>query len=117
MGRVAVVTQPTAQHSMRGRRPWRPKRTLLRGSERFDSVIHMLRGRLSPEQIADKLRSMNMPSLKDAYVCRETIYNAIYALPVGGASSVLVVPDSSSAFHRALLAAVRAGRYKCTSSA
>lgn len=234
MGRVAVVTQPTAQHSIRGRRrPWRPKRKLLRDSERFDLVSHMLRGHLSPEQIADKLLSMNMPSLKDAYVCRETIDNAIYALPKGGlrkelilclyqgkttrmlrsgggfdegqgqrlvcrhlggahqwlldagknercnrdvrhaglqcctqsyaaamrksmtydqdgrwpsmptspktlrllsifadeaidvaprharrrASSVLVVPDSSSAFHRATLAAVRAGRCKCTSSA
>lgn len=36
----------------------------------------MLRERLSPEQIAGKLLSMNIPSLKDAYVCRETIYNA-----------------------------------------
>lgn len=26
---------------------------------------------------------MNMPNLRDAYVCRETIYNAVYALPVG----------------------------------
>ncbi|SUD59496.1 putative transposase [Ectopseudomonas oleovorans] len=48
----------------------------------------MLRERLSPEQIAGKLRSMNIPNLRDAYVCRETIYgaairNAIYALPVG----------------------------------
>ena len=43
----------------------------------------MLRERLSPEQIAGKLRSMNIPNLRNAYVCRETIYNAIYALPVG----------------------------------
>lgn len=43
----------------------------------------MLRERLSREQLASKLRSMNSPSLRDAYVCRETIYNAIYALPVG----------------------------------
>jgi len=62
----------------------RPKRKLLRGSERFDLVTHMLRERLSPEQIAGKVRSMNIPSLKDAYVCRETIYSAVYALPVGG---------------------------------
>jgi IS30 family transposase len=39
----------------------------------------MLRERLSREQLA----SMNSPSLRDAYVCRETIYNAIYALPLG----------------------------------
>lgn len=60
----------TAQHYMRARRrPCRPTRKLLRGSERFDLVTHMLRERLSPEQIAGKLRGMNIPSLKDAYVC------------------------------------------------
>ena len=46
------------------RRPCRPKRKLLRGSEHFDLVTHMLRERLSPEQIAGKLRNMNIPSLK-----------------------------------------------------
>ncbi|VVN47986.1 IS30 family transposase ISPsp8 [Pseudomonas fluorescens] len=82
----------TAQHSMRvRRRPCRPQRKLLRGSERFDLVIHMLRGRLSPEQIAGKLRSMNIPSLKDAYVYRETIYSAVYALPVGGLRKELIL--------------------------
>lgn len=82
----------TAQHYKRVRRqPCRPKRKLLQGSERFDLVTHMLRGRLSPEQIAGKLRSMNIPSLKDAYVCRETIYNAIYALPVGGLRKELIL--------------------------
>ncbi len=30
------------------------------------------------------MRSMSMPNLKDAYVGRETIYNAIYALAIGG---------------------------------
>lgn len=29
------------------------------------------------------LRSMKSNLFEDAYVCRETIYNAIYALPVG----------------------------------
>ena len=78
-----------AQQQMQARRQvCRPKQKLLPGSERFELVVHMLRERLSPEQIAGKLRSMNIPSLKDAYVCRETIYgaairNAIYALPVG----------------------------------
>ena len=82
----------TAQHYKRVRRqPCRPKRKLLQGSERFDLVTHMLRGRLSPEQIAGKLRSMNIPSLKDAYVCRETIYNAIYALPVDGLRKELIL--------------------------
>jgi hypothetical protein len=36
---------------------------LLPGSERFELVAHMLSERLSPEQIAGKLRSMNMPNL------------------------------------------------------
>lgn len=73
-----------AQQQMQARRQvCRPKRKLLRGGERFELVAHMLRERLSPEQIAGKLRSMNIPSLRDAYVCRETINNAIYALPVG----------------------------------
>ena len=54
----------------------RPKRKLLPGGERFELVAHMLRERLSPEQIAGKLRSMNIPSLREAYVCRETIYGA-----------------------------------------
>jgi IS30 family transposase len=51
----------------------------------------MLRERLSPEQIAGKLRSMNIPSLKDAYVCRETIYSAVYALPVGELRKELII--------------------------
>jgi IS30 family transposase len=46
---------------------------------------------LSPEQISGKLRSMNIPSLKEAYVCRETIYTAIYALPVGEFRKELII--------------------------
>lgn len=82
----------TAQQQMSARRQaCRPERKLLPGSERFELVVHMLRERLSPEQIAGKLRSMNIPSLRDAYVCRETIYNAIYALPVGGLRKELII--------------------------
>ena len=81
-----------AQQRMKVRRQaCRPMRKLLPGSERFELVIHMLRQRLSPEQIAGKLRSMNIPSLRDAYVCRETIYNAIYALPVGELRKELIL--------------------------
>ena len=54
-------------------------RKLLPGSERFELLAHMLRERLSTEQIAGKLRSMNIPSLREAYVCREMIYNADFA--------------------------------------
>lgn len=60
-----------------------PCRKLVPGSERFELMCYLLRQRLSPEQIAGRLRYMDIPSLKDAYVCRETIYSAIYALPVG----------------------------------
>lgn len=48
----------------------------------FDLVKEMLRAHYSPEQIAGNLRTM-FPKLEDAYVSHETIYNAIYALPVG----------------------------------
>jgi len=34
---------------------------------------------------------MTIPNLRDAYVCRETIYNAIYALPVGELRKELIV--------------------------
>ncbi|KKJ93601.1 transcriptional regulator, partial [Stutzerimonas stutzeri] len=81
-----------AQQQMQARRQvCRPMRKLLPGSERFELVVHMLRERLSPEQIAGKLRSMNIPSLREAYVCRETIYNAIYALPVGELRKELII--------------------------
>lgn len=61
----------------------RPDHKLLPGSERFELVAYLLRQRLSPEQIAGRLKTMDIPNLKEAYVCRETIYDAIYALPVG----------------------------------
>ncbi|KPY30283.1 Transposase [Pseudomonas syringae pv. papulans] len=81
-----------AQQQMQARRQvCRPMRKLLLGSERFELVAHMQRERLSPEQIAGKLRSMNIPSLREAYVCRETIYNAIYALPVGELRKELII--------------------------
>jgi IS30 family transposase len=81
-----------AQQQMQIRRQvCRPRRKLLPGNERFELVAHMLRERLSPEQIAGKLRSMTIPSLRDAYVCRETIYTAIYALPVGELRKELII--------------------------
>lgn len=52
--------------------------------------MYMLRNRLSPEQIAGKLRRMITPRFEDAYVCRETIYSALYALPVGALKKELV---------------------------
>lgn len=69
----------------------RPQRKLLPDSERFNLIKGMLREHLSPEQIAGKLRTMEMPSLREAYVCHETIYNAIYALPVGELRKELII--------------------------
>ncbi|WP_024678134.1 IS30 family transposase [Pseudomonas syringae] len=67
-----------------------PAKKLVLGNERFDLVIHLLRERFSPEQIAGKLRAMKM-NFEEAYVCRETIYNAIYALPVGELRKELIM--------------------------
>ncbi len=69
----------------------RPRQKLVPGNELFELVAHLLRQRFSPEQIAGKLRTMESPSFEDAYVCRETIYNAIYALPVGELRKELIV--------------------------
>jgi IS30 family transposase len=52
-------------------------------------VLHLLRERFSPEQIAGKLRVMKI-NFEEAYVCRETIYKAIYAIPVGELRKELV---------------------------
>ncbi len=78
-----TYTVSAAQERMKARRVvCRPKRKLLLDSELFKLVKEMLGDHFSPEQIAGNLRSM-FPKLKDAYVSHETIYNAIYALPVG----------------------------------
>ena len=53
----------------------RPSRKLLPGSERFELVVHMLRERLSPEQIAGKLRSMNMPN---PAFCKVVVASAVF---------------------------------------
>ncbi|WP_156826895.1 helix-turn-helix domain-containing protein, partial [Kushneria aurantia] len=60
------------QHRHDRRDGCRPMRKLLPGSPRFALIQHMLRQRLSPEQISGKLKHMNIPDLRDAYVCRET---------------------------------------------
>jgi IS30 family transposase len=70
------------QHMRHRRVACRPRRKLLRGSQLFDLVVYLLRKRFSPQQIAGQLNAMEFPNIEDAYVCRETIYNAIYALPM-----------------------------------
>lgn len=83
-GTNGIYHAPTAQGHMRQRRVvCRPSKKLVPDTELFELVIDLLRKYFSPEQIAGKLRSMNIPSFEDAYVCRETIYSAVYALPVG----------------------------------
>ena len=68
----------------------RPRKKLEPGDELFDLVVEMLRERFSPEQIAGKLRTM-YPDIHANYVCRETIYNAVYALPVGELRKELIL--------------------------
>lgn len=67
-----------------------PSRKLVPGNELFELIILLLRERFSPEQIAGKLRLMKI-NFEEAYVCRETIYNAIYALPVGELRKELIM--------------------------
>ncbi|MNJ40384.1 hypothetical protein D3C81_1073400 [compost metagenome] len=57
-----------AQQQMQARRQvCRPMQKLLPGRERFKLVAHMLRERLSPEQIVGKLRSiMAQPQLRQS---------------------------------------------------
>ncbi len=69
--------------------PCRPKNKLKLGSELFDFVIYLLRQKFSPH--AGRLRTMKLLGYEDTYVCRETIYNAIYALPVGELKKELII--------------------------
>ncbi len=85
-GYVAHVAQA---HTRERRKVCRPVRKLVLGNERFELVLHLLRERFSPEQIAGKLRVMKI-NFEEAYVCRETIYKAIYAMPVGELRKELV---------------------------
>lgn len=85
-GYVAHVAQA---HTRERRKVCRPARKLVLGNERFELVLHLLRERFSPEQIAGKLRLMKI-NFEEAYVCRETIYKAIYAMPVGELRKELV---------------------------
>lgn len=68
----------------------RPKKKLTSEGDLFQTVVAMLRDRYSPQQIAGTLRSM-YPQMPENYVCRETIYNAIYALPVGELRKELII--------------------------
>ena len=83
---VAHVAQA---HTRERRKVCRPARKLVLGNERFELVLHLLRERFSPEQIAGKLRVMKI-NFEEAYVCRETIYKAIFAMPVGELRKELV---------------------------
>ena len=89
---ASAYSASQAHQTMRQRRTFcRPARKLEPSTELFDLVVYLLRQRFSPQQIAGKLRRMEFPNLKDVYVCRETIYNAIYALPVGELRKELII--------------------------
>lgn len=89
---ASAYSASQAQQTMRQRRAvCRPARKLEPGTELFDLVVYLLRQRFSPQQIAGKLRRMEFPKFEDVYVCRETIYNAIYALPVGELRKELII--------------------------
>ena len=93
--RNSVNSEYTAQTAQqircRKRQVCRPSKKLVPGEELFEIVIEMLQDKFSPEQIAGHLRNMNTTNDKDRYVCRETIYNAIYALPVGELRKELII--------------------------
>lgn len=83
---------PVAQGRVVQRRQvCRPAKKLLPGCPLFARVVTLLQQRFSPEQIAGQLRNMKVQDFEDAYVCRETIYNAIYALPVGELRKELII--------------------------
>lgn len=79
------------QQTRKRRQPCRPRHKMLPDSELFDLKVHLLRKRFSPQQIAGKLNTMEFPNIEDTYVCRETVYNAIYALPVGELCKELII--------------------------
>jgi IS30 family transposase len=72
----------------------------------------MLRERLSPQQIAGKLRTMSISNLRDVYVCRETICNAIHALAVGEMRKVIIcLREGKRLVGHARMVWIGAGRY------
>lgn len=68
----------------------RPSRKLLPGCGLFEIIASLLREFYSPEQIAGTIKSMGEPDQK-YYVCHETIYNALYALPAGELRKELMI--------------------------
>lgn len=75
----SMSAQQSCQHR---RRQGRPMRDLHPDAILFDVVQHLLRQRWAPEQIALTLARIN-PKGHELRVSHETIYNCIYAQPVG----------------------------------
>ncbi len=67
------------------------KKKLTPESESFELVAYMLSHKFYPDKIAGKLGTINILGYERTYVCRETIYNAIYALPVGELRKELII--------------------------
>jgi IS30 family transposase len=72
-GTYHVAVALTLSHMCQRRVACRPRKKRLPGTELFELVVDLLRRFFSPELIAGKLHSMNIPSFEDAYICRETI--------------------------------------------
>lgn len=82
------LLSPCGKQQMQPRRQiFRPVRKLFPGSERFELVAHILGKRLSTEQIAGMLRSINISNLRDVFVCSETIYTQ----PLGELGKELII--------------------------
>lgn len=83
-----AYTAATAQYRyLQARKRCAPKKKLTQGSVLFGFMEHCLHAKLSPEQISGVLKKMDNPNY---YVCQETIYNALYALPVGELKKELI---------------------------
>ena len=84
----AKYAATTAQYrQLQARKRCAPKEKLTQGTVLFGFVEECLRAKLSPEQISGVLKKMDNPNY---YVCQETIYNALYALPVGELKKELI---------------------------
>ena len=85
------AAQIAQQIRCRKRQVCRPSKKLVLGGELFEIVIKMLQAKFSLKHISGYFRNMNTARDKCRYVCRETIYNAIYALPVGELRKEMII--------------------------
>jgi len=80
--RTGYASQQAQQESQRRRKRGRPQRKMHKDGVLFGVLSHFLRLRWSPQQIALTLAHI-FPKGHEHRVSHETIYNCIYAQPVG----------------------------------